>query len=172
MLAVARSTPNSPPKMDSSKLSVSNCRIVRSRDEPRAARTPNSLWRSAARLRKSVATFTQAISKTNVTAAKSTMRLTRRLRPVSHTNSDCENVWFRHPQNGFWRRLVDDSRLQRLEFGFGACPGNARREEAHDADHRTPGILCVFALRGNEHPKLRSLGIKRKIFRHDAGHEA
>src|SRR5215472_10002294 len=132
MLAVARNTPNSPPKMDSSKPSVNNCRIVRSRDAPRAARTPNSLWRSAVRLRKSVATFTHAISKTNVTAAKE----------YDETHAQIAS------------RQPYELRLQ-VNFGLGACPSNSRREEAHDTNHRIPGILCVFALRRNEHPELR-----------------
>jgi hypothetical protein len=65
---VAQNTPRTLPMLESSILSVSNCRAMRDRPAPKASRTAISLWRAAERASISPATFAHAISKTMHTA--------------------------------------------------------------------------------------------------------
>ena len=69
---LARISPNPPPSADSRTLSVSSWRRIRICPAPSAARTENSRWRAVARASSRLATFTQAISKTNPTAPSNT----------------------------------------------------------------------------------------------------
>ena len=59
-IANASATPATPPPMPYIALSVSTCRISRSRPAPRAARTPSSRRRAVARERKRPAMLTHS----------------------------------------------------------------------------------------------------------------
>ena len=67
-----KNAPKAPPATDSSRLSVSNCRMTRRCVAPRTERIANSLARPIARASSRLATFAQAISSTNPTAASNT----------------------------------------------------------------------------------------------------
>ena len=88
----ASSVPSTAPATASSRPSVSSCRSSRMRPEPRAARTANSRCRVDERPSSRLATFTQAISRTTLTARNSTISVSRRFRPASHVNSCCSVV--------------------------------------------------------------------------------
>ena len=73
----AMANPATPPIAESSKLSVSNCRIRRMRLAPIATRRAISLRRAMARVNSRLATLVQAISKTNPTVASKTRSVGR-----------------------------------------------------------------------------------------------
>ena len=81
-------TPPMPASIASTALSVSICRIRRSRPAPTAARTTSSRPRAAARASSRLATLAQAISSTNATAASSTNSVCR----VSPTTTSCSGT--------------------------------------------------------------------------------
>ena len=64
----AMTKPRLPPQRNRSMLSVRSCRIIRSREQPRAARTATSLWRFTPRARSKLATFAHAIRSTTPAA--------------------------------------------------------------------------------------------------------
>ena len=68
----ATANPSTPPPSASSRPSVSSCRITRLDPAPSARRMANSRRRAVARASIRLATFTQAMSSTNPTAASST----------------------------------------------------------------------------------------------------
>ena len=72
MLQEARISPPMAPARPSRKLSVSNWRKICPRPAPRAARIPISRCRASARTRRRLATLAQAISRTKLTAPRST----------------------------------------------------------------------------------------------------
>ena len=80
-----------PPATPSKTLSVSNWRITRAGLAPRAARIANSRVRPVERARRRLATLTQAIKSTKLTAPSSTSRIpftlptTSALRGISET---------------------------------------------------------------------------------------
>jgi hypothetical protein len=69
----AASRPTAAPAIDSAKASTSNCAIRCRGDAPSAVRTAISRWRESARVRRSDATLSVAISISSPTAPKSTM---------------------------------------------------------------------------------------------------
>ncbi len=64
----ATTKPSVPPQSNRSALSVRSCRIMRAREQPRAARTAISRWRFTPRARSKLATFAQAIRRTSPAA--------------------------------------------------------------------------------------------------------
>ena len=76
---IASNSPAAPPRVESSRLSVSNWRTTRQRLAPRAVRMAISLRRTVARASIRFATLAQAINSTKATAASSTSRAGRTL---------------------------------------------------------------------------------------------
>ena len=73
----ASKTPNAPPHNESSRLSVSSWRAMRTRFAPIAMRTAISFCRASARDSWRFATLAHAISSTNATAKSSTNNVPR-----------------------------------------------------------------------------------------------
>ena len=71
--------PAAPPMSARMKLSASNCRIMRDRLAPNAARIDISFWRVSPRASKRFATLAQAMSSTNPTAPNNTSNARRTL---------------------------------------------------------------------------------------------
>ena len=69
--ATASAKPAAPPAIASSTASVNSCRISRARPAPNAARRPSSFARTVPRARCKLEIFTQAMSRTSVTADNS-----------------------------------------------------------------------------------------------------
>ena len=81
-MAAPRAMPSAPPIRDSITLSVSNCRMMRRRPAPSAARTASSRVRAVARARSKFATFPQQISSTNPTTPRKSMEVVFRSLPI------------------------------------------------------------------------------------------
>ena len=84
----ATSRPSAPPTAASSTLSVSSCRTRRARPAPSARRIAISRWRTDERASSRFATFAQAISSTQPTAASSVSSAGR----TSPTRSSCSGM--------------------------------------------------------------------------------
>ena len=80
------SSPSPPPSADKRRLSVSNCRIIRARLAPIAARKAISLPRADARARRRFATFALAISNTHPTAPNKIYKALRTSPIISSRN--------------------------------------------------------------------------------------
>src|SRR5256885_4526411 len=89
----ASNKPKPPPARESSTLSVSNWRATRSRPAPSATRTAISGCRAAARASRRLATFAQAMSRTNATAPSNTSNAPF----TSPTNCSCRPIRVKTP---------------------------------------------------------------------------
>jgi hypothetical protein len=78
-------SPTRAPDNDSTTLSVSSCRTRRPVPAPSAARTDISRWRVDARTRRRFATFAQASSRRNATAASSNTSWRRSVAPTTES---------------------------------------------------------------------------------------
>ena len=77
--------PSAPPMSDSTRLSVSSCRMMRRRPAPSADRTASSRVRTVARASSRLATLAQQMRSTNPTTPRNSIDVSRRSLPMSES---------------------------------------------------------------------------------------
>ena len=82
-MAAPTTAPSTPPIVESTRLSVSSCRITRRRPAPSADRIASSRVRTVARASSKLATFAQHISSTNPTTPRNSIDVKRRSLPIT-----------------------------------------------------------------------------------------